>query len=175
MQPAALDNYGGDACSLLCLPVSPPVLVIANRTGNIHHAILLPRATIDEGDDSDHNPNIADDLEVCIMNLNDQIVWLYRNYFAMQSLLSKASLTAADVKADSVLHVTETLELDGDILDCSESFSTEDYLDGNESALQLRRDPACSSRYFVVHDYGVHGVVVPLVDTLSELASKPDC
>ncbi|XP_046462866.1 nuclear pore complex protein Nup88-like [Daphnia pulex] len=152
MQPAALDNYGGDACSLLCLPVSPPVLVIANRTGNIHHAILLPRATIEDGDDSDHSPNIADDLE---------------------SLLSKASLTA-DVKADSVLHVTETLELDGDILDCSESFSTEDYLDGNESALQLRRDPACSSRYFVVHDYGVHGVVVPLVDTLSELASKPD-
>lgn len=68
MQPAALDNYGGDACSLLCLPVSPPVLVIANRTGNIHHAILLPRATIEDGDDSDHNPNIADDLEVSSMN-----------------------------------------------------------------------------------------------------------
>ena len=69
MQPAALDNYGGDACSLLCLPVSPPVLVIANRTGNIHHAILLPRATTDDCDDSDHDPNIADDLEVFIMRL----------------------------------------------------------------------------------------------------------
>lgn len=65
MQPATLDNYGGDACSLLCLPVSPPVLVIANRTGNIHHAVLLPRAATDDSDDSDVNPNIADDLEVC--------------------------------------------------------------------------------------------------------------
>lgn len=64
MQPAALDNYGGDACSLLCLPVLPPVLVIANRTGNIHHAILLPRAATDDDDDSDQNPNIGDDLEV---------------------------------------------------------------------------------------------------------------
>ncbi len=64
MQPAALDNYGGDACSLLCLPVSPPVLVIADRTGNIHHAVLLPRAATDDSDDSDANPNIADDLEV---------------------------------------------------------------------------------------------------------------
>ncbi|KAI9560031.1 hypothetical protein GHT06_014041 [Daphnia sinensis] len=153
MQPAALDNYGDDACSLLCLPVLPPVLVIANRTGNIHHAILLPRAATDDDDDSDQNPNIADDLE---------------------SLLSKASLTATDVKPDSVLHVTETLELDGDILDGNESFSTDENAADNEGAVQLRRDPACSSRYFVVHDYGVHGVVVPLVDTLSELASKPD-
>lgn len=64
MQPAALDNYGDDACSLLCLPVLPPVLVIANRTGNIHHAILLPRAATDDDDDSDQNANIADDLEV---------------------------------------------------------------------------------------------------------------
>jgi hypothetical protein len=93
----------------------------------------------------------------------------------MQSLLSMASLAATDVKVDLVLHVTDTLELDGDILDDSEGFSTEDYLAENESALQLRRDPACSSRYFVVHDYGVHGVVVPLVDTLTELASKHDC
>lgn len=88
-------------------------------------------------------------------------------------MLSKASLTAVDAKADSVLYVTETLELDGDILDGSDGLSVEE-ITGNEGALQLRRDPACSSRYFVVHDYGIHGVVVPLVDTLNELASKQD-
>ena len=64
MLPAALDNYGSDACSILCLPVSPPVLVIANRTGNIHHAVLLPKGTADDSDDSDGNTNLADDLEV---------------------------------------------------------------------------------------------------------------
>lgn len=64
MQPAALDNYEGDACSLLCLPVLPPVLVIANRAGNILHSVLLPRATSDDSDDSYANPHIADDIEV---------------------------------------------------------------------------------------------------------------
>ena len=68
MQPAALDNYGSDACSLLCLPVSPPVLVIANRTGNIHHAVLLPRATTEDSDDYDGNSN--DDLEVTFILVN---------------------------------------------------------------------------------------------------------
>lgn len=64
--------------------------------------------------------------------------------------------------------------MDGDILEGNDGLSAEDSTE-NEGALQLHRDPACSSRYFVVHDYGVHGVVVPLVDTLNELASKHDC
>lgn len=68
MQPAALDNYGGDACSLLCLPVTPPVLVIANRTGNIHHAVLLPHEAGDDSEDDDDDlgdkRRIPDDIEV---------------------------------------------------------------------------------------------------------------
>lgn len=64
MQPAAMDNYEGDACSILCLPVLPPVLVIANRTGSILHAVLLLRPTTDDSYDSDTNPNENDDLEV---------------------------------------------------------------------------------------------------------------
>lgn len=79
-----------------------------------------------------------------------------------------------NAKADSVLYVTETLELDGDILDGSDGLSAEENAE-NEGVLKLRRDPACTSRYFVIHDYGVHGVVVPLVNTLNELALKQDC
>ena len=78
-----------------------------------------------------------------------------------------------NAKADSVLYVTETLELDGDILDGSDGLCAEENAE-NEGVLKLRRDPACTSRYFVIHDYGVHGVVVPLVDTLNELALKQD-
>lgn len=158
MQPAALDNYGGDACSLLCLPVSPPVLVIANRTGNIHHAVLLPRESNgdedEDSDDSEDKPRIQDDLE---------------------SLISKASkATSGGTRASSILHVIETLELDGDILENdSLGLSTDEGAD-NEGTLQLIEDPSCSSRYFVTHDYGVHGVVVPLVDMLVELAAKKD-
>ena len=66
MLPAAEDNYGADACSLLCLAASPAVLVIANQHGNIHHAVVLPReAELDEsGDDPLAKSNLADDLEV---------------------------------------------------------------------------------------------------------------
>ena len=67
MQPAALDNYSCDACSLICLPVSPPVLVIANRNGNIHHAVVLPRdIATDTGDESDDQDDKRSDIEVFI-------------------------------------------------------------------------------------------------------------
>lgn len=82
------------------------------------------------------------------------------------------SLANGDAKADSILHVIETLELDGDILDDSGSIGDDSIEE--ESSLFLVKDPACSSRYFVTHDFGVHAVVVPLVDTLAELASKKD-
>ena len=81
----------------------------------------------------------------------------------------------ADSKEDSVLHVAETLELDGDILDDSDGLrSIDENGDTEGGKLILRKDPACTSRYFVTHDYGVHAVVVPLVDTLTELAARGD-
>ena len=98
-------------------------------------------------------------------------------YFLLQSLISKASRapTGNHSRAGSVLHVTETLELDGDILENdSLGLSTDENTDGSEGILYLTKDPSCSSRYFVTHEFGVHGVVVPLVDTLNELAAKND-
>ncbi len=62
MWPAADDNYGSDACALLCLAVSPPVLVVARQQGCIHHALLLPRAQDQELDD--RHLNMPDDLQV---------------------------------------------------------------------------------------------------------------
>lgn len=65
--------------------------------------------------------------------------------------------------------------MDGDILDDSDGLnSINENADMEGGKLILRKDPACSSRYFVTHDYGVHGVVVPLVDTLTELAARAD-
>ena len=42
MLPGAEDNYGVDACSVLCLHQAPPVLAIATRDGRIHHCLVLP-------------------------------------------------------------------------------------------------------------------------------------
>ncbi|KAL2095025.1 hypothetical protein ACEWY4_009744 [Coilia grayii] len=41
MYPAAEDNYGHDACALLCLPCFPNVLVIATETGTLYHCVVL--------------------------------------------------------------------------------------------------------------------------------------
>ena len=84
-------------------------------------------------------------------------------------------MTSTDInsKADGVLYVTETLELEGDILE-DDKYLSEDFQDEDQNAFKLWKDPSCSSRYLISHDYGVHAVVVPLVNKLWELASKPD-
>lgn len=41
MFPPAEDNYGYDACSLLCLHSTPTTIVIATATGMIYHCLLL--------------------------------------------------------------------------------------------------------------------------------------
>ncbi|KAK7087821.1 nucleoporin 88-like [Littorina saxatilis] len=42
MYPPAVDNYGVDACSVMCLETSPPVLIVATCDGRIHHCLILP-------------------------------------------------------------------------------------------------------------------------------------
>ena len=42
MLPQAEDNYGSDACSLIVLDSSPPLLVIACPTGTIYHCFAFP-------------------------------------------------------------------------------------------------------------------------------------
>lgn len=49
MIPAAEDNYGYDACALLCLPCVPSILVIATETGTLYHCILLERDEDEDG------------------------------------------------------------------------------------------------------------------------------
>lgn len=41
VHPPAEDNYGTDACSILCLQTTPPVIVMATCEGKLHHCIVL--------------------------------------------------------------------------------------------------------------------------------------
>lgn len=41
MTPACDTNYGVDTCDLLVLQSSPPVVVIATSTGQLHHCIVI--------------------------------------------------------------------------------------------------------------------------------------
>lgn len=46
MYPPAEDNYGYDACAILCLHSTPITLVIATATGVIYHCLVLESANI---------------------------------------------------------------------------------------------------------------------------------
>ncbi|KAL7834508.1 hypothetical protein SRHO_G00287550 [Serrasalmus rhombeus] len=49
MYPAAEDNYGYDACAVLCLPCVPNILVIATETGMLYHCVVLEAEEEDDG------------------------------------------------------------------------------------------------------------------------------
>jgi len=41
MYPAAEDNYGMEACSILCLDTWPQIIVVATCEGKLHHCLVL--------------------------------------------------------------------------------------------------------------------------------------
>lgn len=43
MHPPAEDNYGVDACSILCLATVPPILVVATSSGTLYHCLVLAK------------------------------------------------------------------------------------------------------------------------------------
>lgn len=51
MHPAAEDNYGQDACSILCLHTQPPVVAMATANGKIYHCIVLESEDQDQSMD----------------------------------------------------------------------------------------------------------------------------
>ncbi|KAM3934700.1 nuclear pore complex protein Nup88 [Leptodactylus fuscus] len=61
MHPAAEDNYGYDACSVLCLSCVPNILVIATESGLLYHCVVLEGEDDDE-QTSDKSWNSSSDL-----------------------------------------------------------------------------------------------------------------
>lgn len=59
MLPASFDNYGVDFCSLLVLPSTPTVLVIANTRGLLHHCIVMETNPSDESTEESSNQREA--------------------------------------------------------------------------------------------------------------------
>lgn len=49
MYPAAEDNYGYDACAVLCLPCVPNILVIATEAGILYHCVVLEAEEEEDG------------------------------------------------------------------------------------------------------------------------------
>jgi nuclear pore complex protein Nup88 len=63
MYPPADDNYGVDACSILCFQSVPPVVVIATCSATLYHCVLLSCAEDEDDDDDDkHDKKVSPQL-----------------------------------------------------------------------------------------------------------------
>ncbi|XP_015736142.1 nuclear pore complex protein Nup88 [Coturnix japonica] len=56
MHPAAEDNYGYDACAVLCLPCIPNILVIATESGVLYHCVVLDAEEDEEQSEKSWDP-----------------------------------------------------------------------------------------------------------------------
>ncbi len=81
MHPPAEDNYGLDACSILCLHSSPVILVVATSSGILHHCVVLTGGNDDDDDDGNDN-NVRFDL---LLYLWQNSVGLFHKLTAPQS------------------------------------------------------------------------------------------
>ncbi|XP_022109668.1 nuclear pore complex protein Nup88-like isoform X2 [Acanthaster planci] len=88
MHPPAEDNYGLDACSILCLHTSPIVLVVATSGGILHHCIVL---TGDDEDDNDnHSVTSASISDIgSVRGKSDFALYVYESVELSLTVLSK--------------------------------------------------------------------------------------
>jgi len=64
MYPAAEDNYGMEACSILCLDTRPQILVVATCEGKLHHCIVLSQPP--EAEDSPTDTIMVSSCNLCM-------------------------------------------------------------------------------------------------------------
>ena len=153
MYPSSPDNYGSSDsfCALLCLhPLissAPPLLVAATAGGVIYHCVALVAQPAGE--------------DCCESDTQSQV----------SQWSTTLSLTERDAASRVGLHVYESVELEiGLVLSAGATSAVDPF----EYPLLLMADPTSPSRYFCSHKAGVHGVELPMVAQLAEMAQQPD-
>ncbi|GAB6028592.1 Nucleoporin 88kDa [Chamberlinius hualienensis] len=140
MHPPAEDNYGVDACSLLCLSSEPPVLVIATTYGMIYHCVAL--------EDDKQSDNESDDDET-VSNFPSTSVSLY----VYESLELDLSNSPRENGEDDEGSDTESVKRNDSI-----------------TPIRIFKDNSTLTRYYCCHSSGIHTVALPLVAQLQTFA-----
>ncbi|KAI2804891.1 Nuclear pore complex protein [Blomia tropicalis] len=140
MTPAAEDNYGSDACSILCLDTMPPTLVIGTSLGFLYHCIVL---------ESDYNEENIDSNELFKFKLSSGVEIII---------------------PECVLYVLETIELSFPLTSSSSGQENQLYnTDELNLTFKLISDVRDPKRYFCLHSFGVHIVFVSFCKQLSSV------
>ncbi|KXJ05761.1 Nuclear pore complex protein Nup88 [Exaiptasia diaphana] len=140
MHPATENNYGLDACSLLCLPVQPPVVVMATATGRIYHCIALETP----GEDSDLEPGSDDESEK--PSTPDIILYVHECVELQRSLSGR----------------------DADEVSSTVTQSEESFDSLNSCPVKLYPDDSSNNEYHCSHPSGAHTIVMPWIQKLQQ-------
>ncbi|KAL7307671.1 hypothetical protein TKK_0000353 [Trichogramma kaykai] len=153
MYPPAVDNYGIDSCSIMCLQTTPPIVAIASCSGKIYHAIMLDER-INEEDDAgivvtgrDGGGDDGVDHETTGNKLRT-----WSQYGSTYSLHTP----------DEALYVYECIEMELGLCYSADDASL------YSCQINLHADRERRNRYFCSHNAGMHLVEVPMVDQLDE-------
>ncbi|BFZ18644.1 hypothetical protein BsWGS_21683 [Bradybaena similaris] len=138
MYPPAEDNYGVDACSILCLPTPFPVVVISTCEGRVHHCVQLPGTPDIDSTQSDISSPI-------------------------NSVSSNTNLH--ELPTEPVLYVIETAELEL-CLNLPRFDGDTSFEDEFMCPVRLKKDNSCFDRYHCAHAAGVHSVALPWLSTV---------
>ncbi|GFO29652.1 nuclear pore complex protein nup88 [Plakobranchus ocellatus] len=139
MYPPADDNYGNDACSILCLPTPIPVVVVSTCEGRLHHCVQLP----------------SSDEDLSLQNETTS------------SLLSeRVSSGLWEPMQEPILYVIETavLELCLNVPQIDD-FPVEDEF---MCPVLLKKDANSPDRYHCSHAAGVHSVALPWLTSVQQ-------
>ncbi|XP_027196311.2 DNA polymerase delta interacting protein 2 isoform X1 [Dermatophagoides pteronyssinus] len=133
MLPAAEDNYGSEACSILCLDCVPPIIIIGTCSGLLYHCLAIENDLNNNDDNCDNS--------------------------SYQISTSKSTI----IIPETVLNVFETIELSFPLAtyQIMDNGQYNDDMDTISTALNLIADPKDGQRYYCQHSYGVHCVMVP--------------
>ncbi|XP_031549792.1 nucleoporin 88-like [Actinia tenebrosa] len=137
MHPATDNNYGLDACSIICLQSQPPVVVMATANGRIYHCIVLESNDESDSAQGDKNESWSDQQ----LTVSDLTLYVHECVELQRSIAGRDVDESSQASHDSV----ESL---------------------NSCPVQLYRDSASSNQYHCCHPSGVHSIVLPWVRKL---------
>ena len=165
MFPHADDNYepesNGSYKAILCLhpahSAAPPILITATSS-TVYHAIILHNQLIDQ-ENGEHS-----DTESCTgSDWSSSVFGRIKNNKRAPPNLS--------------LHVYESLELSSalteQISQNADALSSKNNHNSNTD-VKLESDPSTPSRYFCCHSAGIHGVTLPMVNQLKQMAQDDE-
>ena len=123
MLPQAEDNYGSDACSLIVLDSSPPLLAIATPTGSIYHCFAFPDKT---GVLSKQTLYVYESIELSkdlIENPDDPYSPHQMRLFKDPTSEIRYFCVHQNGVHTVVLPLLEAIQMDSDVIEEKESFS----------------------------------------------------